>query len=136
MVPAMNASLGAWAALNRVLEEKIGPDAMLGHSYLYALQSAVDSIDDESTAELVISQFWRCDLLPQLVESLRTTHSLDQFVYKQDGIVTTAIVLRKWFGADAVVLKGEGLQQRAMINQNLKAPNKMNNATDDANTLN
>jgi hypothetical protein len=117
----MKASVALWEKLNEKLED-IGPDAQIGHSYLWAMHEALDGNKDKETIEM----FWRCDLLPQLIDSLRSNHKLDllEAGSSTDETVGGAIsvVLDEHFGNSGVVtVSGEGLQQRAIIASNVGA---------------
>lgn len=63
-----------------VLEPCLGPDALLGHSYVHA---AIDQIDrlppdsDEDAARRVLIRVWQYDVLPQLVDTLRSVGAED-----------------------------------------------------------
>lgn len=53
-----------------VLGPCLGPDAMLGQSYLYAMHSLLKASGDQSTA--IVARCWRFSILPQLVDGLAT----------------------------------------------------------------
>jgi len=65
------ASLDLMVSLNdTVLGRCVGPDAMLGQSYLYVMHARLVSAVDEDPAGIV-QEIWEYQILPQLIESLR-----------------------------------------------------------------
>lgn len=54
----------AWAAVNAVLRSAAGPDAMLGHSYWYALNRDGNKVDQHG-----VRRCWEWGILPQVVHS-------------------------------------------------------------------
>jgi len=54
----------AWAAVNAVLRSAAGPDAMLGHSYWYALNGDGHKVDQNG-----VRRCWEWGILPQVVHS-------------------------------------------------------------------
>jgi len=73
-------SIRAWATLNKGLS-KAGPDALLGHSYLFDL--AEDLGDSPRDPSRIVRHHWDHHILPQLAESLVANH-LDGWL-KPDG---------------------------------------------------
>jgi hypothetical protein len=55
-----------WLALNRILFERYGADAMLGHSYLYDLRTALKNAP--TTALETATYHWNHRILPQLMD--------------------------------------------------------------------
>ncbi len=55
-----------WLDLNRILFERYGADAMLGHSYLYDLRTALTNAP--TTALETATYHWNCRILPQLMD--------------------------------------------------------------------
>jgi len=54
----------AWAAVNAVLRSAAGPDAMLGHSYWYAVNRDGNKVDQDG-----VRRCWEWGILPQVVHS-------------------------------------------------------------------
>ena len=71
--PELEGAIDAWADLNlSFLRPELGPDSMLGHSYLFELgRSLIDSNRGEETA--VVSEWLRIVLLPQLIDTLSSS---------------------------------------------------------------
>jgi MoxR-like ATPase len=75
----MKVTIKAWVALNEVLLREVGPDGMLGHSYLFDLGKALGRpaehqwfrAGDDSTT---IRYYWNHYMLPQLVDILETAN--------------------------------------------------------------
>lgn len=62
---------------DHALRPCLGPDAMLGHSYLYAIASSVaESRDDRSSLQRLKMQ-WQYAILPQLIDSVRALGAED-----------------------------------------------------------
>ncbi len=59
-----------WLAINRTLFSKFGADAMLGHSYLYDLRTAL--LLDSAKADEVASYHWNHRILPQLMDVIES----------------------------------------------------------------
>ncbi|WP_183093203.1 McrB family protein [Nocardioides stalactiti] len=68
------ASIERLAHLNEhVLMPCVGPDAMLGQSYLYSLESRLEATDsNEAAVRSAVAEVWRYQLLPQLIDGLRS----------------------------------------------------------------
>jgi hypothetical protein len=74
-------SVEVWHALNTRLKD-IGPDALLGHSYLYDLRKALENTAAANkdrrfalgNAEQAVKHVWLQQLLPQLCEILDVNH--------------------------------------------------------------
>ena len=59
-------------ALNAaVLGACLGPDAMLGHSYAFALYARLRDCGDAEVDSIVLDM-WRYTVVPQLIDSLRS----------------------------------------------------------------
>lgn len=56
-----------WKIINEKLKDKLGEDAMLGHSYLYDLAKKLKNLATPEYLELV-THFWNHDILPDLSE--------------------------------------------------------------------
>jgi len=59
-----------------VLRPCLGPDAMLGHSYFYAMRDALTDITDGEAPSVITAQ-WRYSLLPQLIDAVRLVTAED-----------------------------------------------------------
>lgn len=68
-------SIDIWDALNGVLGTQLGPDGILGHSYLIQLAKrlAVNGVNADSA----IRMCWQYELLPQLIDTLTNHAALD-----------------------------------------------------------
>ena len=66
-VPEFIAAVTAWWTLNTKLMEK-GPDAMLGHSYLFDLAKDMGAERDVSEGRALVLHHWNFHILPQLVD--------------------------------------------------------------------
>lgn len=66
-LPEISSDIEVWAKTNRELEELLGPDAKLGHSYLFDMKGMFDDTDDLDLCRRLV---WRYQILPQLFESL------------------------------------------------------------------
>ena len=65
---------GALAEINQnVLKKKIGPDAMLGHSYLFVGEDEVESLSDEEA----VSEILQLSILPQIADILTSMNKTD-----------------------------------------------------------
>ena len=62
------------AEVNRFLKTEIGPDAMLGHSYLFFNKEEVVGLDENQ----VISEIMELDILPQIADILTSMNKTEQ----------------------------------------------------------
>jgi len=62
------------AKVNRFLKTEIGPDAMLGHSYLFFNKEEVVGLDENQ----VISEIMELDILPQIADILTSMNKTEQ----------------------------------------------------------
>ena len=67
-----------WEKLNDQLEEILGKDATIGHSYLYELRTELknelnNDEEDERKLENLVVEFWRYSVLPQVADLLDAT---------------------------------------------------------------
>lgn len=85
----------------RALGPCLGPDAMLGHSYVYALARDLDGITDESDQRDVAKRHWQFVLMPQLIDGLRSVGAED---------LLSASARGGWFGDHSELL---GVEQTA-----------------------
>lgn len=75
-------SIHTWEALNSVLRTQLGPDGVLGHSYL--LQLANRLAEDGIEAVSVIRMCWQFELLPQLIDTL-TNHAKVELLKSEEA---------------------------------------------------
>jgi hypothetical protein len=69
---AHEASIDSVGQLNdEVLGPCVGPDAMLGQSYLYGMHDRLAASASPDGERAVVREVWRYQILPQLIESLR-----------------------------------------------------------------
>ena len=59
-----------WRDINGILNQKIGPDAKLGQSYLYTLQDRLKNSDLSFSEYELIGLTWEHEILPQLIDTL------------------------------------------------------------------
>ena len=65
----------AWAAINVMLRARIGPDAMIGHSYIYeALEHRNES---EPNLRAAFERMWQYGILPQVIHSAESSRQID-----------------------------------------------------------
>jgi MoxR-like ATPase len=62
---------------DHALRPCLGPDAMLGHSYLYALREQLKDATDVETAISALKRHWRYAMLPQLIDAVRALGAED-----------------------------------------------------------
>jgi len=60
--------------INQLLKTEIGPDAMLGHSYLFFSEGEVDGLDENQ----VVSEMMELNILPQIADTLTSMNKTDQ----------------------------------------------------------
>jgi len=97
--PPMAGSIDAWHALNRELEDKLGPDMMLGHSYFF---DAARAMSNGTVVDAAIRDMWRFAILPQLIDILHSTNKAE--LAKQQSLASHLKSLEL-----ELLLKGEGL---------------------------
>ena len=113
--------VNAWDALNSdLLRPVIGPDAVLGHSYLFELHRALSA--SAGTAMTTTETFLRYTLLPQLFDAV-TANGREAEIFDASwstldssgsAAVTTLGTLLERFDM-RIVLEGEGLSRRLSI---------------------
>ena len=99
----LGTSIEAWTALNKILKEKIGPDAMLGHSYLYVLRDEIKNIDKKHE---LISMIWKQEIIPQLIDNLVSSNQIA--LCKEINLILENL----WFSLESV---GDGLHKMLEI---------------------
>ena len=62
-----------WEKLNKELEDILGKDATIGHSYLYELRTELKNEADPEKLENLVVEFWRYSVLPQVADLLDAT---------------------------------------------------------------
>ena len=87
------------AEINQHLETSIGPDAMLGHSYLFFKEAEVADLDENQ----VVSEMMELNTLPQIADTLTSMNKTDQ-----SFVDSTNDILRK--------------MPESMLRHELKAP--------------
>ncbi len=70
-------SVRAWAEINQLLSKHGGPDAMLGHSYLFDLAGDLERTPED--AEALLQHHWNHHILPQLVDAI-VSNNLEQLL--------------------------------------------------------
>jgi hypothetical protein len=78
---------GALAEINeKILKKRIGPDAMLGHSYLFVSEDELKSVSEDEVKSLsdeeAVSEILQLSILPQIADILTSMNQTDA------GIVT------------------------------------------------
>jgi len=63
------------AKINQLLKTEIGPDAMLGHSYLFFSEDEVDGLNNVNE---VVSEMMELNILPQIADILTSMNKTDQ----------------------------------------------------------
>ncbi len=126
--PTLLASVRAWLLINRALFQELGPDGMLGHSYLFDLAadlrsaanslSAAGSVADQDrwrcqspVQDDVVQHHWNQHILAQLVDVLESNNRLELL---GDGESALHRVLHDLVGIEWQ-LAGSGLLRRADI---------------------
>lgn len=97
--PIMSSAIDAWHALNMELEDKLGPDMMLGHSYFFDADRAMES---GKSADEAVRDMWRLAILPQLIDIL---HSANRAELAKHAALTAHLESRDL----KLEPKGEGL---------------------------
>lgn len=90
---------GALAEINQnVLKKMIGPDAMLGHSYLFVGEDEVESLSDEEA----VSEILQLSILPQIADILTSMNKTDAGIVME---INSKLRPLKDLGASHYVLK-------------------------------
>jgi len=110
--------LDVWHELNEgVLRPLIGPDAVLGHSYLFELRTVLHDQPEAVQAELKRA-FLLHSLIPQLVESVAMSGREEEIFGGELDSRPTAVqdldLLLNGFGL-AIRLQGDGLGRRVVV---------------------
>jgi MoxR-like ATPase len=107
---AFNQSLNAWVHLNEGLHEK-GPDAMLGHSYLFDLAEDIHTLPQDVDEKELVIHHWTYHILPQLIDIAITNHfETDLVRAKQLGELTNKLFINSLF-----ILKGQMPQNSSLL---------------------
>lgn len=112
--PLLGAAIDAWHSLNLELEERLGPDAMLGHSYFFDAERAMTAGTAPATA---IRDMWRLAVLPQLIDIL---HSANRMNLAEHAPLTTHLAT---LGL-ALVTRGEGLHRLLRVKSDSSSPSE------------
>ena len=94
-------AIDAWHALNHELENKLGPDMMLGHSYFF---DAARAMTNGAAADAAIRDMWRLAILPQLIDIL---HSANRAEIAEHAALTAHLKSLRL----KLESKGEGLHE-------------------------
>lgn len=124
-------SVVAWFELNMALKAALGPDGMLGHSYLFDLAKGLSSKGSDrrwpwaGNPTNTVAQVWNQQILPQLAETLESTHMPDD---KVSGLLDKANAEFSKLGG--AIASGEKLERRSLLSKvalwlTLKEPNKL-----------
>ena len=112
----------AWATLNDdLLRPVIGPDAVLGHSYLFDLHRELERWGDDY-AHAACESFVRHSLVPQLIDSISTNgreveifdRSWSPLAEPATAALATLDALLEMFGM-RIALEGDGLARRLSL---------------------
>ena len=107
--PLWKSTLGAWTAMNELLAVELGPDGMLGHSYLFDIlhdleRMGLDVIGgDEEERSVVFRDAWENALVPQVLSGVRAAGQ-DDALLKRDGAMNDHL---QSVGI-AVIVRGKG----------------------------
>jgi MoxR-like ATPase len=109
-------SVGWWAEINAALEAKLGPDAVLGQSYMLELAEGMGTTADPAGEEAVFAhceRVWRYRILPQLFDTLFAHDALDELAEAKPvgqalGGAEGALKLK-------VTVAGEGLGRAPLV---------------------
>jgi len=84
----LQSSITAWSQLNRLLRAEIGPEGMLGHSYLFDLNHYLEESTQSFKASIHL--IWRLSILPQVIDSLTNANRIEHdLVNRINQLVTT-----------------------------------------------
>jgi hypothetical protein len=110
--PAFTAAVQAWWRLNDRLQQK-GPDAMLGHSYLFDLAEDIHEEENEAQRRDAVLHHWNYHLLPQLVDVAASNHLEAELVTSANrlGPLTTGLFDGSDFRLEGTMPSGSGLLQ-------------------------
>lgn len=103
-------ALRAWGMLNLKLKCR-GPDAMLGHSYLFDLADDLTdaSLSAPSFEREVMLHHWNHHLLPQLIDLAVTNHFEGELIGDEDGSLTHDLFKGSGFVLESALPSGTGL---------------------------
>ena len=107
-LPELLAASRMLESLNEsVLRPCIGPDALLGHSYVYAAAETLQSGTSHGSADSVLERIWRFAILPQLIDITRSFGAEDVLDLKYRPT---------WFSNHSE-LEGSADQAQAVLNE-------------------
>lgn len=90
---------GILADINQdILKKKIGPDSMLGHSYLFVSEDEVESLSDEEA----VSEILQLSILPQIADILTSMNKTDSGIVNE---INLALEPLTDLGASHYILK-------------------------------
>lgn len=120
---ALQWSVRVWSGLNRLLLDRYGPDAMVGHSYLLDMQKAVDGGDrrfyrpDGDQPLATVKWYWNHALLPQVADILESMNAFEEVGARGDGELGKALtgVFAPLAGLEVLVLGQNALQRRIQL---------------------
>lgn len=119
-VPDLAESAKAWERLNTALEDRIGPDAQLGHSYFY---SAAEMVTGPQERTVIL---WQRLLLPQLVEILA---AFNAFKHADHLLAVVEDGGTRWSPPYWLKVVGEGLDKYALVVRNEAQPSERPSGT-------
>jgi MoxR-like ATPase len=128
MPSCLGSSLELWASVNTILQEKVGPDGLLGHSYMFGLRNLLkaarpkggEEATDGVSAEEICRQVWRYDILPQVIDNVVSAGKDVELIAehrkeKPEEPLSRLLAEEGTWLKLTVVRRGEGLLARAVV---------------------
>lgn len=122
-------SIDTWCKLNTFLKNKIGPDAMLGHSYILVLAKEISKMKAKENANKIIQRVWEKEIIPQVIDTLMSNNEQREYLNtisdeQQDTSINSIL---NHIGYH-LTLHGRGLSEMLTIDS--PPPSKNNDSTD------
>jgi MoxR-like ATPase len=109
-------SVDWWTGINAVLAAKLGPDALLGHSYVLELGDGTGTTVQPAPDEAVhdhCGRAWRYRILPQLFDTLFAHDALDEL--KKEKPLGQALKEAQTALGVKIIVTGEGLGRAPVV---------------------
>ena len=107
----LSVSIRTWCKLNRLLKDKIGPDGMLGHSYLLVL--AKEIFNNKKHIDRQITKVWKREIIPQLIDTLMANNKHRECLNDSQGDSNINSILNEM--GYHLTLHGSGLSEMLTI---------------------
>ena len=111
--PYFLTSIDIWDSLNRILDAQIGPDGLLGHSYLLVLAKESEGLE-QNLVDNNLKRIWKQELLPQFIDIILSNMKVDLFRGTSSDNPFEGIIEQIGF---SIIVSGSGITEMLLIKE-------------------